>query len=100
VDEPTEQVPSADVPGTHGRRAPSFGEWLGEAQGAMGPRSVVVLGIGPERPIEVPATEDEYLGRVRAHRARAHSFRDRHKRNRGPALAAIVQRALGHLSLA
>ena len=40
-------------------RSPGFGEWCREGEGAMRSPAVVVLGICPERSIEVPPTEDE-----------------------------------------
>jgi len=59
VDEPAEQVSSANVVRTDGDRIPRFGSWRGEAEGAMRAPAVVVLGVGPERPIEMSPTEDE-----------------------------------------
>src|SRR5665647_3555005 len=54
VDQPTEQIPSANVARTDQHRVRRFGSWRGEAEGAMGSPAVVVLDIGPERPIEMP----------------------------------------------
>ncbi len=59
VDEPAEQVPPANISRAHRHRVPGFCERWGESEGAMGPRPVVVLGIGPECSIEMPPTEDE-----------------------------------------
>ncbi len=59
VDQPAEQVPSANVSGAHRHRVLGFGERDREGQPTMGPPAVVVLGIRPERPIEMPPTEDE-----------------------------------------
>ncbi len=59
VDQPTEQIPSANVARTDQHRVRRFGSWRGEAEGAMGSPAVVVLDIGPERPIEMPPTEDD-----------------------------------------
>ena len=56
VDEPAEQIPSANVARTNQHRVRRFGSWRGEAEGAMGSPAVVVLDIGPERPIEMPPT--------------------------------------------
>jgi hypothetical protein len=56
VDQPTEQIPSANVARTDQHRVRRFGSWRGEAEGAMGSPAVVVLDIGPERPIEMPPT--------------------------------------------
>jgi hypothetical protein len=56
VDQPTEQIPSANVARTDGHRVRRFGSWRGEAEGAMGSPAVVVLDRGPERPIEMPLT--------------------------------------------
>jgi len=56
VDQPTEQIPSANVARTDRHRVPRFGSWRGEAEGAMGSPAVAVLDIGPERPIEMPPT--------------------------------------------
>ena len=56
VDQPTEQIPSANVARTDRYRVPRFGSWKGEAEGAMGSPAVAVLDIGPERPIEMPPT--------------------------------------------
>jgi hypothetical protein len=56
VDEPAEQISSANVVRTDGDRVPRFGSWRGEAEGAMGPPAVVVLDIGPKRSIEMPPT--------------------------------------------
>src|SRR5450759_356812 len=56
VDEPAEQISSANVVRTDGDRIPRFGSWRGEAEGAMGSPAVVVLGMGPERAVEMPPT--------------------------------------------
>jgi hypothetical protein len=56
VDQPTEQIPSANVARTDQHRVRRFGSWRGEAEGAMGSPAVVVLDRGPERPIEMPPT--------------------------------------------
>ena len=56
VDEPAEHVPPANVVRTDGDRVPRSGSWRGEAEGAMGSPAVVVLDIGPERPVEMPPT--------------------------------------------
>ena len=62
VDQAAEQIPSANVARTDRHRVPRLGSWRGEAEGAMGSPAVVVIDIGPERPIEMPATEDEGPG--------------------------------------
>ena len=61
VDEPTEQVPPPDIERADRDRDGDrgFSQRRGEAEGAMGAPAVVVLGIGPERPIEMPPVEDE-----------------------------------------
>jgi hypothetical protein len=59
VDQPTEQIPSANVARTDRHRATRLGSWRGEAEGAMGSAAVVVLDIGPKRSIEMPPTEGE-----------------------------------------
>ena len=56
VDQPAEQIPSANIARTDQHRVPHFGSWWGEAEGAMESPAVVVLDIGPERPIEMPPT--------------------------------------------
>src|SRR5450759_4141255 len=56
VDEPAEQISSANVVRTDGDRIPRFGSWRGEAEGAMRAPAVVVLGVGPERAVEMPPT--------------------------------------------
>ena len=56
VNQPAEQIPSANVARTDRHRVPRLGSWRGEAEGAMGSPAVVVLDIGPERPIEMPPT--------------------------------------------
>ena len=58
VDEPTEQVPPANIERADRDRDGDrgFSQRRGEAEGAMGPPAVVVLGVGPERPIEMPLT--------------------------------------------
>jgi hypothetical protein len=59
VDQPAEQIPSANVARTDRYGVPRFGSWRGEAEGAMRALPVVVLNIGPQRAIEMPPTEDE-----------------------------------------
>jgi hypothetical protein len=59
VDEPAEQIPPTNVARTDRDRVRRFGSSRGEAKGAMGSPAVVVLGVGPERPIEMPPVEDE-----------------------------------------
>lgn len=54
VDEPAEQVPPADIKRVGRDRLPGRCERWGEAEGAMGPSAVVVLGLGPQRRIEMP----------------------------------------------
>jgi hypothetical protein len=56
VDQPAEQIPSANVARTDRHRVPRLGSWWGEAEGAMRSPAVVMLGVGPERPIEMPPT--------------------------------------------
>jgi hypothetical protein len=63
VDEPAEQISSANVVRTDGDRIPRFGSWRCEAEGAMRAPAVVVLGVGPKRPIKMPPTEDEVQSR-------------------------------------
>jgi hypothetical protein len=62
VDEAAEQVPSANISRADRHRIPGFGQRWGEAEGTMRAAAVVVLGIRPERSIEMPPTEDE--GRI------------------------------------
>src|ERR1019366_6802946 len=59
MDEAAEQVPAANVARTDRHGDPRHAEWRGEADGAMGSPALVVFDIGPERPIEMPSTEDE-----------------------------------------
>ena len=59
VDDPAEQIPSTNVTRTDGDRIPHFGQGWGQAERAMRALPVVVLDIGPERPIEMRPTEDE-----------------------------------------
>jgi hypothetical protein len=59
VDQPAEQIPSANVARTDRHRVPRLGSWRGEAEGAMGPPAVVVVDIGPERPVELEVAADE-----------------------------------------
>src|SRR5664279_1599052 len=61
VDESAEQVPPANVARTDRDRDRdrSFGQRCSEGEGAMGALPVVVLGVRPQRPIEMPPTEDE-----------------------------------------
>ena len=59
VDEPAEQVPPMDIPSADRHRVRSFGERGREVEPAMRPAAVVVGGVGPERAIEVPPTEDD-----------------------------------------
>ena len=56
MDEAAEQISSANVLRTDGDRVPRFGSWWGEAEGTMRAPVDVVLGIGPQRPIEMPPT--------------------------------------------
>jgi hypothetical protein len=58
VDESIEQVQPANIARVDRDRDrnPGFGQRRGEAEGAMGPPAVVVLGVGPERSIEMPPT--------------------------------------------
>ncbi len=50
VDQPTEQIPSANVARTDQHRGRRCGSWRGEAEGAMGSPAVVVLGMDPPAP--------------------------------------------------
>lgn len=59
VDQPAEQIPSTNVTRTDGDRVPRFVQGWGQAERAMRALPVVVLDIDPERPIEMPPTEDE-----------------------------------------
>ncbi len=59
VDDPAEQIPSTNVTRTDGDRIPHFGQGWGQAERAMRALPVVVLDIGPERPIEMRPTEDQ-----------------------------------------
>jgi hypothetical protein len=56
VDQPAKQIPPANFARTDRHRVPRLGSWRGEVEGAMGSPAVVVLDIGPERPIEMPPT--------------------------------------------
>jgi len=58
VDESTEQVQPANITRTDRDRDGDrgFSQRRGEAEGAMGPPAVVVLGVGPEGSIEMPPT--------------------------------------------
>jgi hypothetical protein len=59
VDEPTQQVPPANISRADRHRIRGFGLWGREGERAMGSPAVVVIGIRPERPIEMPPTEDK-----------------------------------------
>ena len=54
MDEPAQEVPPVDTSGADGNRFRGFGERGREVEPAMGPAAVVVLDIGPERPIQMP----------------------------------------------
>ena len=58
VDQATEQISSANVARTDGHRDRDrdFSQRWGQGEGAMRAPAVVVLGVGPERPIEMPPT--------------------------------------------
>src|SRR5664279_4614962 len=59
VDEPAEQVPPANISRVDRDRVRGLSQRWGQGEGAMRAPAVVVLGVGPERPIEMPPTEDE-----------------------------------------
>ena len=59
VDQAAEQIATADVWRTHTYRNLVFGHRWRKAESAMGPPSVVVVGIRRERPIEMAATQDD-----------------------------------------
>ena len=59
VDEPTEQIPPANILRADLDRLPGLCERWSEAESAMGSPAIVVLGIGPERSIEMRTTEHE-----------------------------------------
>jgi hypothetical protein len=56
VDEPTEQVPPANIERADRDRDGDrgFSQRRGQAEGAMGAPAVVVLSVGPERPVATP----------------------------------------------
>ena len=56
--EAAEQVAPADVLRADGQGVRSFGERRREVEPALGPPAVVVGGIGPKRPVQVPPAED------------------------------------------
>src|SRR5665811_1977033 len=59
VDQAAEQILSADVSRAHSHRGLVFRRRCCEGESAMGPPAVVMLGIRPERPIEMPPTQDQ-----------------------------------------
>ena len=59
VDQPAEQVPPANLSRTDPSWASRVCSGRYEAHGAMRSLPVVVRGMGPERPVEMPSTEDE-----------------------------------------
>ncbi len=59
VDEAAEHVAVANVARADGQRVLGVGRRSREVEGTMRPPAVVVVGIRPKRPIEVPPTEDE-----------------------------------------
>jgi hypothetical protein len=59
VDQPAEQIAPAHVARTDPSWASRVRSGRDEAHGAMGSPAVVVVDIGPERPVEMSPTEDE-----------------------------------------
>jgi hypothetical protein len=61
VDQAAEQVLPANVPRAHCHRNLVFRHRCRKAESTMWPPAVVMGGVRPERPIEMPPTEDERL---------------------------------------
>ena len=62
VDQAAEKVTSANIPRTHSHRDLVLRQGCRERERAMGAAAVVVFGICPERPIEMPPTQDQRVG--------------------------------------
>ena len=59
MDEPIEQISPADVARVNRDRLPGRYERWSQADGTVRPLPVVVLGIGPERPVQMPPPPDQ-----------------------------------------
>ena len=59
TDEAAEHVPATNIARTDPPRVAGLCERWREVERAMGSPAVVVLGVGPKRPVEVAPTEDK-----------------------------------------
>jgi hypothetical protein len=60
VDQAAEKVASANIPRTQSHRDLVLRQGCRERERAMGAAMVVVFGLCPERPIEMPPTQDQH----------------------------------------